>query len=380
MSRPAVSKSPSDWTELVSSIAGIGVLLSDATAPEPSPPERALVAREFPHLSWAFSAAAAQPAALHDAVLIDEADWHSDATDLYDWDARVLSLQSRRGWLLVSSAHGSQPALEALLQILTRYQRLAPRVNDASRDDSFRCAVSLHRALHDLNKPLVRADYEHALDVWQWVLRLEPCAGRALQLAALFHDIERISSEGDQRVEQHAIDYQSFKNAHAWVGAQLAAHTLAAAGMDAADCDHAAELIWQHELPLARKPDSFTDGASGIRPAMLGPELMSPDALAPADIGAHGSKAASDGPALIARELRVLADADALSFFSLNSRGFFDYYGLEHTRKKVRYTLGRMSPVALGYLQHVKLPSEVERVMYEISLDEHMGLQAGAAS
>lgn len=59
-----------------------------------------------------------------------------------------------------------------------------------------------HRSLHPADKPLVRADYRHALDVWQWVLRLDPEAGGAVQIAALFHDVERIFTEAESRSEQ----------------------------------------------------------------------------------------------------------------------------------------------------------------------------------
>jgi hypothetical protein len=53
-------------------------------------------------------------------------------------------------------------------------------------------------------------------------------------------------------------------------------------------------------------------------------------------------------------------DADALSFFSLNSLGFLRYYGLPHTARKVDYTLGRMGPAARARLFPIRYPAAVE--------------------
>lgn len=183
---------------------------------------------------------------------------------------------------------------------------------------SFRRVLSAHRALHDLTLPLVRADYDHALDTWQWTLRLAPNAGVALQLAALFHDIERLVSEAERRVEHTAPDYQAFKNAHADAGARLAGDALGACGVERERIEQVARLIREHELP--RSASSSADA-------------------------------------------RLLADADALSFFSLNSPGFADYYGPEHLHRKVRYTLGRMSSAAVRRLVDVRLRDDVRSAL-----------------
>lgn len=309
----------STWSHTAASIVAAGILVPELPHGNSALRCRSALQHEFPHLPWV---APALP--LPGSVVVDERAWRDPSIDLYHWDATVLPLQSQRGWLLVrpETVAATEPATEALLEVLTRYQRLAPRANADSRDEVFLCALSLHRSLHDLHKPLVRADYEHTLDVWQWVLRLEPAASRALQLAALFHDIERLSSEPDERVEQFAADYQAFKDAHAEMGARLAALTARAAGIDAADCLRMQELIANHEHPRDR--------------------ATCPDA-------------------------ELLGDADALSFFSLNSRGFADYYGPEHTRRKVDYSLRRMSARALDYLGRMKLSPEIAQYVRDSS-------------
>lgn len=154
--------------------------------------------------------------------------------------------------------------------------------------------LARHRALHDLSLPLVRADFDHALDTRRWLVRLEPRASFAAQAAALFHDIERIESESTRRVEQHAASYDAFKDAHARRGAEIAREALLAAGVDEATTRRAAWLIERHERP--------------------------------------GEDA----------ELRLLNEADALSFLSLNSAGFLDHYGVDHTRMKIARSLGRL--------------------------------------
>ena len=179
----------------------------------------------------------------------------------------------------------------------------------------FERALAAFRGLHDLAKPLVRADYNHALYTWQWLLRLQPDAPLALQLAALFHDIERLDSEADVRIEHRAPDYIAFKQLHAARGAEKACMILEQCGVDSNTRGRVAELITQHEQRSTE------------------------------DV-----------------EVAVLNDADALSFFSLNSTGFADYYGPAHTRRKLSYTLARLGTAARGHLSSIHLRSDVEEL------------------
>src|SRR5262249_61670000 len=68
---------------------------------------------------------------------------------------------------------------------------------------------------------------------------------------------------------------------------------------------------------------------------------------------------------ILAGALVCLNDADALSFFSWSSPGFVDYFGLDHARRKVRYTLARMSPHAQARLARVRLRADVARILAE---------------
>ncbi|MCO5171380.1 MAG: DUF4202 family protein [Planctomycetes bacterium] len=218
-------------------------------------------------------------------------------------------------WLRVRVPSRGAPArLAPLLErALTRLQRFIDRRNDVSGGPWFDRVLRRHRALHDRRLPLVRADHDHAVDTWRWVLRLRPDASLALQAAALFHDVERLKSEARARKEHLAPDYAAFKTAHARAGAALARRALTSAGLDPGAVAQVEALIAGHERP--GEPDD--------------------------------------------EERALLNDADALSFFSLNASGFLDYYGPDHTRAKVAYTLGRLRPAQRWRLGRLHLRADV---------------------
>lgn len=255
-------------------------------------------------------------------VLIHEAEWPSSLVDFKDWDTRMAEAARRQAELAFIGGEG---LCQRVFEILTRYQRYFPRRNQASQTYEFEQVLDCHEKLHDLAKPLVSADYDHALDVWQWTLRLDPVASAALQIAALFHDIERLETEAEQRIEQYAPDYQAFKDAHARGGANFTTALLKSLELDPAVIRRVARLIELHERPHL-----------GQREA----------------------------------EASTLADADALSFFTLNSPGFVDYYGTSHATSKVAYSLGRMTPRARCLLGQVKLRADVRALLEQVLLQD----------
>jgi hypothetical protein len=68
------------------------------------------------------------------------------------------------------------------------------------------------------------------------------------------------------------------------------------------------------------------------------------------------------------REAGVLADADALSFFALNSPGYLRWFGPEQTARKVAWTLARMSDGARGWLRRIRLEEATGRLVDEVAL------------
>lgn len=243
-------------------------------------------------------------------LVIDAAGWRAPAFDPFALDVDVAHALDRGVRTLSVDARGLAPAAVArtVREVLVHYQRLLPTRNETVLDEVLR----VHRDAHDVSKPLVRADFDHARDVWQWSLRLDPRASLAVQLAALFHDIERLVSEADVRIEQRAADYEAFKAAHAKKGSAMMRELLRGA-IDSVVIERAASIVAQHD----RK-------GHAVDP-----------------------------------EVALLEDADALSFLSVNACGFLRYYGEPHTRKKLAFTLARLSPRGLRALSAIRMREDL---------------------
>jgi hypothetical protein len=275
---------------------------------------RDAVAAEFPTLTLC-------PVSLVPAgvVLVDGAALFG----AHDGDGRDGGDRGAAAWALdralddaVEVAIAAGDAADAVA-LVTRLQRLIDRRTAASATAAFDALLARHRALFDLSKPLVRADYEHARDTWQWLVRLDADASLAAQVAALFHDVERLGSEADARVEQDAADYDAFKTAHAAGGAALVGRVLDGLdGFDPAVVARARELVAGHERPA---------GGAG--------------------------------------ELALVADADALSFFSLNSGGYLDYFGPAQAARKIAWTLARLSSRGHARLASIRLRADVRALL-----------------
>ena len=287
------------------------------------PPFWEALARDFPAVELRLPPSAAGREL--PSLLLPVMDWESNFFNFYELDGRLDALAEQNdGPFAVDILGGGEELPRTAREVLTRCQRWMDRRNGASRGDLFDRVLSRHRREHDLAKPLVRADYNHALDTWQWALRLDPEVDLAVQLAALLHDVERLATEADRRIEHRAGDYQAFKDGHAARGAEMAGALLEEAGVDAGTRRRTARLIAGHE-----------------------------HAAAPGDPDAGA--------------IALLNDADALSFFSLNSVGYLDYFGPEATRRKVAYTLRRLRPEARRHLDGMRLQpvvaGEIETVL-----------------
>jgi hypothetical protein len=248
---------------------------------------------------------------------IDLASWNDARRDFEPFDAHVEDL-ARRGPAAIVLRGEARACLSAAHEMLTRWQRLLDRRNGESRARAFDELLRRFCSMHDMSKPLVRADHKHALDTWQWVLRLAPDASGPLQIAALLHDVERLESESEARVEHLSPDYGAFKRSHAYRGAHIARALARECAFDERTCERVADLVMHHEVS-----GEDTDRA-------------------------------------------LLNDADALSFFSQNSAGYMDYFGLEQTRRKIAYTLGRMRGLAWSRLEGMRLRADVAALLGEL--------------
>lgn len=276
--------------------------------------------------TWRLGPAPAEPPGVP-VFATDLERWGDPAWDPGRLDGTVGDLAwTRPVWLRVrlpadAGERAPERAADLLARVLTRVQRFVDRRNDVSSNPWFERILRRHRALHDRRLPLVRADHDHAIDAWRWALRLRPDASLALQVAALFHDVERLKTEAHERREHRAADYDAFKQAHARAGALLTRRALTSAGTDPGTIAQVEALVAEHERP--------GDGAAD-------PE-----------------------------ERALLSDADALSFFSLNASGFLDYYGPAHTRTKIAYTLRRLRPEHHDRLRRVHLRLDVLALLRE---------------
>jgi hypothetical protein len=303
---------------------------SEAPRP-PAPGAAALLGAEFPSLC-------VRPHPGEDAetgLRLDAEAWRAPGFDPQEWDARVFEAAEQASASTGLTLHLGGAPRQALattaLEVLTRYQGLIGRRNAASEGVLFDRLLVHLRALHDLSDPLVQADHRHALDTWQWVLRLAPGADLALQVAALFHDVERPLSDTDTRLTHPAHDYLSFKDAHAARGAELAVAVLAETGVEPRVRERVRWLIRRHE-----RPESDT-------------------------------------------ALVLLNEADALSFFSLRASGFARVFTRAHTRREVAHTLARLRPTQRWRLARIRMAPHVRRLLEEAMgappLPEALGLR-----
>jgi hypothetical protein len=274
----------------------------------------ALLLREFPRVALDIERHALQA----DTPLstFDLARWNDANVDFEPFDTHVEDI-TRRGPATIVLRGERLACVRAAHEMLTRWQRLLDRRNTGSRTRAFDDLLARFGALHDLERPLIRADHRHALDTWQWTLRLAPDVPTSVQIAALLHDVERLESQADARAEPLAPDHAALKAEHARRSARIALELARASGFDAATCARAARLVETHES--------------------TGPE---PDRA-------------------------LLNDADALSFFSQGSSDCLDCFGPAHTRRKIAFSLGRMSAGARARLETVRLRADVARLLCE---------------
>jgi Domain of unknown function (DUF4202) len=202
-------------------------------------------------------------------------------------------------------------AVGVAVEVMARYQRLLVRRNHASSTPLFDAILEAHASLFDLAQPLARADFDHALDTWQWMLRIAPNIGIAPQVAALFHDIDRLESEPHERIEHRA--HRVLDDTHARRGGERSLAILRGVGMEEEEALRVRDLV--------------------------------------------GGRAQAEADAV------ALDEADALSFLSLLSPRYADYFGLAQTRRKVTFTLGRLGPGAREKVALFRLRPDVERLL-----------------
>lgn len=258
------------------------------------------VSDEFPSVLITFAVDNDEP------PLLSSSQWRRPEFDHWRFDAALDELACAPFTLRIADDRGETAFA---IEVLNRCQRVIGRRNQHSQGPMFDRILRRHREMHDLSTQRLRADYNHALDTWQWTLRLNPSAWSGVQIAALFHDVGRVMS---------ATDREEYREFHSRAGAEIAWRILATSGVDAQLCDHVVWLIAGREC-VAADPD-----------------------------------------------IALLNDADALSFFSLNSSAYADRFGPDQTRKAIAENWSRMRPAARAKLAAVRLRDDVQRMFDQV--------------
>ncbi len=181
--------------------------------------------------------------------------------------------------------------------------------------DNVDCAKQKIRAV--IAGSQVPEDPGHADNTLEWLLRLEPDAGEALQLAALAHDIDRAIEEIKVRRADFG-DYDVFKAAHARHGAELLRPILTACGVERNITEEACRLVEFHEV---------------------------------------GGDPGSD----------LLKDADSISYFDVNLPLYFQREGWDETKRRSHWGYRRLTPRAQEIVKHIHHEDrELARLLREV--------------
>jgi hypothetical protein len=309
-----------------------------AAADAPAPADRA--------------AAGATPRALPGLdLLLDE--WQSDSFPFRDFDrfAEALAADAPGGAFEIRLSGEARRLAPAARQVVTRCQRLAAWRNAASAGALFDRVLASHRRLHHRTQPPAVSVHAHALDTWQWLLLLDPEAGLAPQLAALFHDVERLIPETGAPGApcSNATDTADAHAATAVTPATDAADVerrLPAGAAEAGMHGHARHGAWITDELLA---ELDVDLAVRVRVHRL--------------IAGRRRPPTADGA--LAAEIALLDDAAALSFFSFESAAYLDDFGAEQTARRVASLLRRLRPGSRAWLSGLRLRTTVAHLVQQ---------------
>ncbi len=148
----------------------------------------------------------------------------------------------------------------------------------------------------------------HADNTFEWLLRLEPDASEAIQLAALAHDIDRAI----ERIKVRRADfdnYDAFKAAHARNSAEILRPILTACGVERNIVEESCRLVEFHEV---------------------------------------GGDPGSD----------LLKDADSISYFDVNLPLYYQREGWAETKRRSLWGYRRLSARARKIVENIGYEEE----------------------
>ena len=146
-----------------------------------------------------------------------------------------------------------------------------------------------------ISKSTVKIDPIHSKNTRDWLLKLKPDADKALQIAALAHDIERgFISDYESKTKEKFKEYEKHKREHSEKSAKIIGDLLKKYGFDEAFIKRVKHMVLLHEF---------------------------------------GGDEESD----------LVRDADSISFFDTNLEYYHSRHGDEKTRLKIKFMFDRIS-------------------------------------
>jgi hypothetical protein len=248
-------------------------------------------------------------------------DWSHPSANVLGFDQLITTANRDGDFRLVLWSSDWDAGLAAALELLNRYQRLLPLPAACAGRSKLTQALAAHRLVHPLDDPRGRASYEHSLDAWRWLIRLNPHAELSLQLAALFH--EAGAEEGCTTELGPPLGHD----------AKLGAVRLACRAL--------------HPLELD------TDTLANMVGHIVG--------LAPSSRG----------------DQRLLADADCLSFLSVSTWRYLRHHGRAATERRVTAAFSQMGDLAMRLALTTRQPRPISGMF---SVLQYLGREAQASS
>lgn len=177
----------------------------------------------------------------------------------------------------------------------------------------------------------VEGEKKHAITVLGWVEKLKPNPSVALQIAALFHDVDRLITPGEGggfKGDRNSKEYLVHKKAHAKRSAVYAYKMLKEFNLEEKDIGRTVFLIEHHDDTL-EEIERYKD-----------------------------------------RDLEILVTADSFSWFSTTGVNLLKAEGVERTKDKLRFILSKTPKFALKLLPQVKIENPVLENLKDQILDE----------
>ncbi len=176
----------------------------------------------------------------------------------------------------------------------------------------------------------IEGEMEHAETVFEWVKKLLKNSSFELQIAALFHDIDRVVTPGvggGFKGDRKSKEYEQHKKAHAKRSAEYIIPLLKTNGIDARVLKRVKFLILHHD-DTGKEVESFKD-----------------------------------------IDLNTLVAADSLAFFTSIAPKLYKAEGEERLRDKVSFMIEKMPSFARNLLASQRLENPIfDRIKNEVIL------------